>query len=86
MIVELIFVDCVELGEDNGVDSDACCIFGRDSEYSLGSSRPHFMLLGLSLISFISMIVGVTRYEDLLGLIRSLTRINNLIGLSDDIE
>jgi len=48
------------VGDDGGVDGTAvCCIGGRDSEYSLGSNRPHFMLFGLSFTSIISINVNV---------------------------
>ena len=86
IIVELIFVVGVETGDDGGVDGDVCCIGGRISVYSLGSNRLHFVLFGLSLTSVISIIVGVILNEHLSGLIRYLTRINNLINLSDVIE
>ncbi len=81
-LLELIIV----VGDDGGVDGVVCCINLRDSEYSFGSNRPHLIVFGLSLTSIISITVGVILYEHLLGIIRSLTRTNNLIDLSDDIE
>jgi len=67
-------------------DGGDCCIGGRDSEYSLGSNRPHLAPFGLSLTSIISIDVWVILKVHLSGLIRSLTRTTNLIGLSDEIE
>ncbi len=86
IIVEFIFVAVEEIGDDGGVDGDVCCVNGRDSEFSLDSNRPHFVLFGLSFVSIISINACVILYEQLLGIIRSLTRTNNLIILSDDIE
>jgi hypothetical protein len=81
-----MFVVGVETGDDGGVDGDVCCMSGRVSVYSMGSNRPHFVLLGLSLTSIISITVCVVLNVHLLGFIRSLTRLNNLINLSDVIE
>ncbi len=78
-----LFELIIFVGDDGGV---VCCIGGRDSEYSLGSNRPHLVLFGLSLISIISINVWVILNEHLLGIIRSLTRTNNLIDLSDEIK
>jgi hypothetical protein len=72
------------MGDGGGVDGELGGLSAQYSEYSLGSSRPHFILFGFSLTNIISRTDPVVLVAQRSGLMRSLTRAKTLIIFSDE--